>query len=166
MEILAVPPDHFPERPVLKGEHARVDLTAPGMGFTLLLLEKSGESVSASLPEYDRGIYIATQESRADGSVSAEMTNVHDAFELLRGIVEVMQRITNQELQALAARPKSFWAYIKNYPFLPDERAAGIRVVLFEKSSIIRGRDRMFAVRQVRLEGLEGSAPAEICYFG
>ena len=165
MEILAMPPGQPAERPVLKGENARVDLMAPGADFTLLLLEKPEEPVATSLPEYDRGVYIAEQENRPDGTVSAEMANVHDAFELLRGIVEVMQRITDQELQALTGRPKSYWGYIKGYPFLLDERAAGVHSVLFEKSSIIRGRDRMFAVRQVRLEGPEGNAPAEICYF-
>ncbi len=166
MEILATPPGHPPQQPVLKGENARVDLMTPGAEFTLLLLEKPEEPVAASMPEYDRGVYISRQEGLPDGTTRAQMANVDDPFELLRGIIEVMQRITNKELQALTGRPKSYWGYIKGYPFLPDEEAAGVRSVLFEKSSIIKGRDRMFAVRQVRLEDLEGSAPAEICYFG
>jgi len=152
--------------PWLKTANGRIDLfTAQKKAFVLLLFGKPDEPVNKSAEEYDRGNYISDQKIFKDRSAVSKLTNLGNVFDLLRGIVEVNQRLSNKDIKELINRNKSYWAYMKDFKFVNTSELYQVREIHFSPPVFVHGLSRVFTIRKVKIMGLAGAPVLEIGYF-
>lgn len=162
--LLAEPGEKNPSHPLIKKANARIDLQTKDSEFCLLLTEICDGHVPENIVAYDRGAYITEQHTLADGTTFAKLTNLVGVFDLMRGIIEVNQRITNVELEKMTGKKKSYLAYVKNFRYIEDAELSEISGITCEKATIVKTRGNTFAVRNVRIH-LVNSFMSEICYY-
>lgn len=151
--------EHMPRASV------RFDLELAGNPYRILLVPEDREGPLPNRPDYDRQVYVRQDEHRTDGTSSAVLQNIHDCYDLLRGIVEVNQRYTVLHAPHRGLPASRYWAYMTNYlcrldASFPDAIEAEFSL---KKSFQIRGRTLI--VRAVRVPSHDSDIDMELCFF-
>ena len=142
---------------------ARVELTAGAEAFTLLLVPLAERPVTERRDDYDRTAYVEEVLRDAAGTAYARFRNVGDAYDLLRGLIEVNHQLTRAESMALGVDENPSWAYMTHYRLLPPADLVDLPQARFTTKGITNAQGRRYTIRTVEVSGW--ARPMELCFF-
>lgn len=151
--------------PKFRDAAARIDVSSEAGAHVLLLFQENGRPVTERKEDCDRTRYIRNVTQSGEGEAVASFQHVSDAFDLLRGIVEVNQQLTKAEAKRLGFDGSPSWAYMTHY-FLQDMTSPSESIeASFSSQGVVISRGNIYTTRTVRLNGVLNQLPMALCFF-
>lgn len=154
------------DRGKVKSAAARIDLTTDiDEARILLLFPLEDEPVNVRLEEYDRKAYVAAVANDEFGNSTAQLANINNMFDLVRGVVEVNHQFVTRKAKEIGVLKGVSWAYLSRFPFLSDADAAKTLSVSYGDFKNFDLRHNRYFIRSLKLGEDDLEEPSEIGFF-
>ncbi len=153
------------QRLKIRDSAGQIEIEVGDDSYRLLLFSMNFESKPIIKPEYDRAVYVKTDNHNVDGSTEAVLQNIKNSYDLLRGIVEVNQRFSVLHTPRMDLPKCKYWAYMTNYKLLNPAQLSKEIEISFTLGTVVRQPDRTLIIRNVLVPILERENEIILCFF-
>ena len=151
--------------PRLREVVARLDLSSNMGSFSAILFPEPRDIVQKRIANYNSENYVNKVFSLNDAEGEAELKNIFNFIDLMRGIVEANRQLSIIESRSLGKVEKMRWVYIVNFPLISDEEASRIQKVSFRRKTLVKNDNIYFPVKDVLITGFDEKMLPNIAFF-
>ena len=144
---------------------ARIDLRTGDAAESLLLFAEASAPVTERIEEYDRKAYVASASDDNSGETIAQLANINNITDLLRGVVEVNHQYVIRQAAEVGVEKGVSWAYMTGFPYLLDDSARETLSLQYGVPKMFDAKGLRYSVRTFHLDGAMGENEGAMCFF-